>query len=595
MNLNAQKIAEKASFQAFFNGYLKEVDVGEWRSTRHVDTLITGHALAANTTTVEVSLRHIPQPLVAIVDYRTQVGCHVFSEVYLKHESHLKPLSFLDAQLMLIESLYFECSDNASHHKHELTVRVLESHAVMTRYINERLDDPSRCSMCFIGAEQSLLFGHWQHPTPKSRQGMLDYHHLHYAPELQGQFKLHYFSVAQSLVRQRSALTESAEDIIRTSLPVIGQIPNNHAVLPMHPVQAQWLLHQPHVEALIERGEILDLGVQGVRFTATSSVRSLYNPDLEWMYKFSLPVKITNSLRVNKRAELDAGVVMATLYKKTGFAALYPSFRVITDPAYITLSLPELSESGFEVIIRENPFTPTESDNVVTIAALTQAPLPGETSMLAKVIGQLAASDNANMTRIAIKWFAKYWECAIEPMLRLYDEHGIALEAHQQNSVIRLEDGYPSIYYFRDNQGFYLSKSYRSYLADMEPESVTVDSLYFDDDIICDRFAYYLMINHLFSIVGRMGADGLVDEGILISFVQQRLSAMQHSLSGAGKLFVDRLLSRATIPAKANLLTRVHDVDELLADNEQAIYCELPNPLMMTCLEEAAEVKYAVA
>ncbi|WP_078754542.1 IucA/IucC family C-terminal-domain containing protein [Enterovibrio nigricans] len=204
--------------------------------------------------------------------------------------------------------------------------------------------------------------------------------------------------------------------------------------------------------------------------------------------------------------------------------------------------------------------------------------------MLDDIISDIAASDNSSKTRIAIKWFAKYWECAIEPMIRLYDEHGIALEAHQQNSVMRLIGGYPSIYYFRDNQGFYLSKAYQSYLAAMEPESVTVDSLYFDDEIICDRFAYYLMINHLFSIIGRMGADGLVDEGILLSFVQQRLAAMQYSLSGAGKMFVDRLLTRATIPAKANLMTRVHDVDELVAENEQAIYCELPNPLMSTWL-----------
>nr|WP_157828441.1 ferric iron reductase [Enterovibrio nigricans] len=128
--------------------------------------------------------------------------------------------------------------------------------------------------------------------------------------------------------------------------------------------------------------------------------------------------------------------------------------------------------------------------------------------MLDDIISDIAASDNSSKTRIAIKWFAKYWECAIEPMIRLYDEHGIALEAHQQNSVMRLIGGYPSIYYFRDNQGFYLSKAYQSYLAAMEPESVTVDSLYFDDEIICDRFAYYLMINHLFSIIGRMGADG---------------------------------------------------------------------------------------
>ncbi|WP_283130073.1 IucA/IucC family protein [Enterovibrio norvegicus] len=602
LSQNAKEIADIASFQAFFNCYLKEIDEGHWYTAKQWQDADKSMALEACTWVVETPLAAQSTKLAVTVNYRTLVGCHRFSRAYLFHPSSCKwqEVPFSSVVQLLIETIF---SSNVfstfnvqrERNKQELLSRVNESCSLMNAYISQRLDDPKLVSTGFIDAEQSLLYGHWQHPTPKSRQGMLDYHHAYYAPETKGSFSLHYFSVARRLICQRSALTISAEEIITSSLPISSPIKEGHLVLPMHPLQAQWLIHQSSVRRLMSEGLVVDLGTQGIDFTATSSVRSLYNANLAWMYKFSLPVKITNSLRVNKRHELDAGVVMATLYRKTGFSEAYPQFKIITDPAYITVVLPEQSETGFEVIIRENPFSEGKDTDVVTIAALTQEALPGETSMLSRFVQTIALRDHTSLSQASIKWFAKYWECSIEPMLKLYDEHGIALEAHQQNSVLQLEEGYPSIYYFRDNQGFYLSNAYRNHLAAMEPESVTVDALYFDDDVICDRFAYYLLINNLFSIVGRLGSDGLVEERILVSFVQQRLLALRNVLTGAGTLFVDQLLSRSSIPAKGNLLTRVHDVDELTVENEQAIYCHIPNPLVMTCLEEPTEVNYASA
>ncbi|WP_325891791.1 IucA/IucC family protein [Grimontia sp. NTOU-MAR1] len=596
MSQIASNIAEKASFQAFFNCYLKEVDAGDWSpASRWQMSVGRLGDVAKDKWIVEISLPHLVGKLAVNVEYRSLVGNHRFGEVLIQFDKFSwKVVSETHALQQLIEGI-FHAKSAAFECKQELMLRVIESQRLMTQYIEERRGDPSLSKPNFIDAEQSLLFGHWQHPTPKSRQGMLEYHHAFYAPETKGRFPLHYFSIDRALIKQRSAIPLTAEEVITESLPAAADKPETHIVVPMHPLQAQWLLHQNDIRALIKTGDIKDLGSYGPEFTATSSVRSLYHPNLDWMYKFSLPVKITNSLRVNKRHELDAGVVMATLYRKTGFSERHACFKVITDPAYITVDLSGQEESGFEVIIRENPFPEGKAQDVVTIAALTQSPMPGESSMLYDVISKLANRNESDYLRIAIKWFAKYWECAIEPMIALYDEHGIALEAHQQNSVIEMKEGLPSVYYFRDNQGFYLSKAYRGYLAIMEPDSVTVDSLYFDDDVICDRFAYYLFINHLFSIIGRMGADGLVEERILISFVQQRLYALRNTLSGAGKLFVERLLSESAIPVKANLLTRVHDVDELLADNEQAIYCTISNPLVMTCLEEPMEVNYASA
>lgn len=594
MSLDVNNIAEQASFQAFMNCYLREVEQGGWQTaqqwrqvyqSQHERDNTTLFAIKDDAWIVELPLPHQSAKLAVEVTYRTQVGRHSFGRLFHYQAWQFLPqwsvIAPLNAVLLLVREMYVNAGyQDMAEKERELLRRILDSEQVMQRYVTARKDDERLQSLRFIDAEQALVFGHWQHPTPKSRQGMADYQHDDYAPELTGEFSLHYFQIHRSLISQRSALAITAEDMIRQSFAVGDLVTSEYLVLPMHPIQAQWLLHQDYVQALIAQRMIIDCGRRGIAMTATSSVRSLYHPELPWMYKFSIPIKITNSLRVNKRHELEAGVVMASLYRKTGFSERYPSFQVITDPAYITVDLPARAESGFEVIIRENPFPQGDDHDTVTIAALTQDPLLTSDSLLASHIKQLAERMQMSLPQTSMKWFARYWDCAIEPMIRLYDEHGIALEAHQQNSVLRFNSqGYPQTYYFRDNQGFYLSTAYATYLESLEPDSATVHDLYFDDQMICDRFAYYLMINHLFSIIGRMGADQLIAESVLLHFVQQRLMALKQELTGAGHRFVVGLLSKPSIPAKANLLTRVQDIDELMVENEQAVYTAFPNPL----------------
>ena len=55
------------------------------------------------------------------------------------------------------------------------------------RNLQERKEDTSALygfHTSFIEAEQSLLFGHLTHPTPKSRQGILEWKSAMYSPEL---------------------------------------------------------------------------------------------------------------------------------------------------------------------------------------------------------------------------------------------------------------------------------------------------------------------------------------------------------------------------------------------------------------------------
>ena len=68
-------------------------------------------------------------------------------------------------------------------------LRVIRSCQNIEEFTKERIEDTSALygfHTTFIEAEQSLLFGHLTHPTPKSRQGILDWKSAMYSPELKG-------------------------------------------------------------------------------------------------------------------------------------------------------------------------------------------------------------------------------------------------------------------------------------------------------------------------------------------------------------------------------------------------------------------------
>lgn len=590
MQSSAKQLANNASFQAFMNCYLREIDPGVWHSP--VDwQLKTGLAFSEQESHVlELQLPHQEVTLALGVRFHSLVGRHRFTQIYQQPQNNFnwQPIDSYSTILLLINNLYGDQSKGVSEQKLELTSRTLESHQIMAHYLTEREDDERLYGDEFIDSEQSILFGHWLHPTPKSRQGMHQWQHLNYSPELGGQFQLHYFAARRDLVQQDSILNFSAEEIVQQlikdelSESQQQRLDKDFVIIPQHPMQAQWLLHQGHIKTLIAQGHLIDLGLLGPHFTPTSSVRTLYCAELDYMLKFSIPVKITNSLRVNMRHELDAGMIVAKLLRSCCFSQQHPQFKTIDDPAYLTLDLVDHQESGFEVIIRENPFTGDNKNHVHSIAALVQEPLQaGMSSRLATLIHNLAEQQQKSLKEVSVQWFDAYLQCAIESIIRLYDSYGIALEAHQQNSLLDVRNGYPSTYYYRDNQGFYLSQTMRPKLLQREPLLLKTKELFYSDEMICDRFSYYLLVNQLFSVINRFALDDLIDELTLLKQTHEKLQQLQPQMQGVGKMLIHSILERRDIPCKGNLLTRIDDVDELQAEMEQAVYTQVPNPFYL--------------
>ncbi|ALA50862.1 IucA/IucC family protein [Shouchella clausii] len=597
---STKHIAESASFQAFVNGFIRETGAGCIKALTTVDEVELQQKMHGPFI-MELHLPIQKTTLWIDVPYRSLVGRHTFGDVFrIKQGGKWQQEEPFSAMILLVQELHAQAKSNPEKRSscfEECLLRMIDSLQTMHSYIEVRQKDGGKLyesKQCFIDSEQSLLYGHWFHPTPKSRQGMAYWQHSLYAPELKGRFQLHYFLVHHDLVEHGSLLESSACELVAQDVgaPSFRNNDQNWIVFPMHPLQAQYLLKHTSVIKAMEQGLIKDIGPAGKLFSATSSIRTVTSESGKWMYKFSIPVKVTNSLRLNRRHELQAGMLVATLLHHSETLRINKGFHMIGDPAYMTVRLPGMEESGFETIIRENPFQDGGA-GVTSIAALTQDPLPGYDSKLADLMKKVAVRECLPVSTVSIHWFKHYIDVAVRPLIHLYDELGLALEAHQQNSLLNIYSGYPSAFYYRDNQGYYLANSYKDALLAKEPKLKDVDGLFYKDALIDDRFAYYLILNQVFSLICRFGVDGLQEEAVLLEVLRSALAELEVTLVGAGKRFVQGLLGNEQLACKANLLTRFHDVDELAEELEQAVYTSIKNPFKSTGKKEGVAYAHA--
>nr|WP_241266267.1 IucA/IucC family protein [Streptomyces boncukensis] len=451
----------------------------------------------------------------------------------------------------------------------------------------------------FLDAEQSLLFGHPLHPTPKSREGLSDAEARAYSPEVRGSFPLHWMAADPAVLAGDSAWTDRGKPVEVRALvcrlagpEVAARLPDGTVPVPLHPWQARDLAHSPAVTALRDAGLLHDLGPGGEAWHPTSSVRTVYRSGGAAMLKLSLGLRITNSRRENLRKELLRGVEVHRLLRSglaSAWHAAHPTFDIVRDPAWIGVHTPDGERlGGFDTVVRHNPFGP--GDRALCVAGLVSprpaAELPPAAlrSRLAELVTGLAAGTGRPRPAVATEWFLRYLDAVVRPVLWLDAQAGVALEAHQQNTLVLLDaDGWPEGGRYRDNQGYYFRASRRDELTARLPGARLGEASdsFVDDGVATERFAYYLGINNVLGLIGAFGAQGLADEQLLLAAFRRFLEREARGTDGERVSPLPALLLDApTLRCKANLLTRLHGLDELVGPvDTQSVYVTVDNPL----------------
>ncbi|MFP7299566.1 IucA/IucC family protein [Neobacillus niacini] len=580
----ARKRAEHATLQSYLNCYIRET--GKGFLTEDVPPELK-HAHFGKW--MKLSLKK-KSDLYVPLTYYSETGRHLVGPaVYMGSEK----LNFIDCIDVTLIDLNAGQPDEK---KNELLNRISQSCTLMAAFIENRFGDEDELygtDFDFLAAEQSLLFGHLLHPAPKSREGMNEEEIKSYSPELKGSFPLHYFRVPADLVYSKSLLPQSAIQQIKQMVLDDPEITNDFknkyakedgdALLPLHPWQAKYVLQDHEIKSLAGAGTIEDLGQHGRSYFATSSLRTVFHPDVPFMLKFSLNIKITNSVRANLMKELERGAEVKELMEAglgKEISDEFPQFRFVHDPAFLTLKLEDRKESGFEVILRDNPFYQENADQTTAIVSLCQDGLKRGTSRLSSIIRGIADKENRSTSEISSDWLKRYLEISLKPILWLYYEKGIALEAHQQNSIVQLNNGYPERFFYRDNQGFYFCESKKSVLKSIFPGAGQKSETFCSDAVADERLRYYFFFNHLFGIVNAFGTAGLADERLLLKIIREEMEAYSVPAGHPSQL-IKSFLECEKLPCKANLMTRFHDLDELVGPLEtQSVYVDVPNPLL---------------
>ncbi|WP_416072232.1 IucA/IucC family protein [Streptomyces sp. ME18-1-4] len=494
----------------------------------------------------------------------------------------------------------------------DLVARVADSVRRTAVFIGERRHRPADGPHLFLTGEQALVLGHPLHPTPKSREGLSDGDAHRYSPESRGSFPLHWLAVAPTALATDSAWTEAGRPVPAARLTArlagagLPSLPEGFAVLPVHPWQLREVRDRPEVEALFAAGLLRDLGAHGLPWHPTSSVRTVHRSDAPAMLKLSLGLRITNSRRENLRKELHRGVEVHRLLRaglSKRWLAAHPGFDIVRDPAWLAVDGTDgLPLTGLDVMIRHNPFAP--ADDVSCVAGLV-APRPyargtaewdasmpearpaspdrahAHRSRLASIVSQLAVRTGRPLGAVAAEWFLRYLEQVVRPVLWLDGEAGIALEAHQQNTLLLLDpDGWPMGGRYRDNQGYYFRESGRADLDALLPGIGERSDTFVSDEVTDERFAYYLGINNVFGLIGAFGSQRLADEQLLFAAFRRFLADAASGPEPLHSSLPARLLDSPSLRCKANLLTRLHGLDELVGPvDTQSVYVTIANPL----------------
>ncbi|MGW1717458.1 IucA/IucC family protein [Streptomyces sp. NPDC002156] len=457
---------------------------------------------------------------------------------------------------------------------HQAITTALAHERPAARPVNHPTSHPTSHLAAYLASEQSLLFGHRFHPTPKARTGC-PRAWAAYAPETGAVFPLRHLAVRAHLIAEESAApwAAAALDGQRTD------VPDGYRLLPTHPWQYETLREHPLLRAALERGDILDLGPGGRPFAATASVRTLY--DGETFLKFSLNVRITNCLRKNSSYELSGAVALtrALAPALAELAERFPGSAVLREPAYRTLALPgpdgtpdrDLFE-GFGVIVREG---------------LPRRLAPGATPLLAAAVADEYPSSAAHISRLltdadpdtALDWWSAYLELLVPPVLAAYFDHGLVLEPHLQNVLICVgADGRPAQVLFRDLEGTKLVPEHHTDTLTAVPAEVAGPMTY-DAERGWDRVVYCLLVNHIAELLAALADLHPQAEAALWARVRDTLRSYADRSGCPPRLAA--LLAGVPLPAKANLLTRW----ERKADRE-AGYVRLPSPLAEDILRD---------
>lgn len=412
----------------------------------------------------------------------------------------------------------------------------------------------------YLSSEQCLWYGHPAQVAPKARLWPASLPQEEVSPEFGAALRLHQFEVpadgmwiAANGLPQQQALNALADQ---------GGARAGHAIISMHPIQAELFRADPRVQRLLGAGQVRDLGRTGFLSHPTASVRTMYVKDHAYFIKASLNVRITNCVRKNAWYELESALLidhlLARLMREQ--PASTGGLHVVPEPAALSWSPPGHSDEDRTwfreqtgAILRRN-FCLTEGEQHCLLAGTVFGrDLSLQSNVLVFLQQHLGRSPSAGDL---LDWFASYAALLLRPVLSMFFHHGVIFEPHLQNTVLVHRHAHPVRLLLRDFEGVKLTAEHgmRAVPEDVHPR--VRQSMEYPRAQGWKRIAYCLFVNNLSEAVLALTQGQPALAPAMWQLVRQELEQIRAELQAPAPE-LDALLAGASIPCKANFRIRL--------------------------------------
>ncbi|STX30098.1 siderophore biosynthetic enzyme FrgA [Legionella beliardensis] len=319
----------------------------------------------------------------------------------------------------------------------------------------------SKSTLPFL--EQWSCVGHPYHPNFRAKMGLSRREVLQYSPEFNAQVSLHWCALHQEKI-QVNSINQTYLELMSCLFPAeyvtwqhklqLQQLnPNDFYPIPVHPWQWRNQLQIP-LASLIDRKQLILIPHHQLT-QPSMSLRTMI-PITQHLnhLKLAMAVHTTSATRTVSPASAQNGPAISAWltqilkthqhYNDTLFLARDLAGAHLQEP---TLASGLHKQLAF--ILRESPLQYVQDNQqLIPLAGLfVNSPLSNEPLLL-----DIIRASGINPEQ----YFKHYCHCVIKGQLHLLLHYGVALEAHQQNTLIVFENNLPKSLIIRDLGGIYL-------------------------------------------------------------------------------------------------------------------------------------------
>lgn len=449
--------------------------------------------------------------------------------------------------------------------------------------------------------EQWGAVGHIYHPSSKTKIVLSKFENILYSPEFENEVNIIFGAIHKNIAHieiidnridnyQNWMIINYPEQykIWYHELDNRGLDSNNYLMIPIHPWQAEHILPAKH-KCLIDCQQLIIINDCKYTTKPSMSFRTMLpvaTKDKTLMPHIKLPVAIhaTSVTRTVSPESVKTGpriskILLEILAKENHLAK---NMDILADIAGIhtTKACRKDDIRQLSAIFRTNPEELLDSDEVACPLASLFVKTPQNQALICDILELL----DYNQPSQILAYFRKYTQITLTACLDLYLLYGIALEAHQQNTLVVFKENMPQKLLIRDLGGM------RLHLPSFEASGFhfpkdTFSLTFTNSQTITRRkFIHACLQSNIGELVIQLSSHYKIAEGrfwtIVKGEIHQRFEYLKPRISpDKYKQEYAQILEK---PWSIKALTRMRLNDKLECDKDDMqgdIYINLKNPL----------------